>query len=205
MGVVWREGVHFLSKCAYCEETSRAYCLSGRVVTSDLPVVKALLIAKPPHCTVISTSMYSIKPETDPDVFHPNSSLSHRMFPLKKTRACNHPVLKNHLCFCFSFSQIPVAWLSSICWYFSFTLHLSSLDLVFFLMSRKWASLVPSHSWQGGLSKACRAGTCHRANGIEVMDWSVLPDAVVIILRAPDRVLAELHGTARSWVESLWL
>lgn len=32
-----------------------------------------------------------------------------------------------------------------------------------------------------------RAGTCHTANGVEVMDWSVLPDAVVIILQVPDR------------------
>lgn len=47
-------------------------------------------------------------------------------------------------------------------------------------------------------SEARGAGTCHRANGIEVMDWSVLPDAAVIILRAPDRVLAELHSAARS-------
>lgn len=38
--------------------------------------MKALLIAQPPHRTVISTSMYSIKPETDPDVFYPRSSLS---------------------------------------------------------------------------------------------------------------------------------
>lgn len=33
-------------------------------------------------------------------------------------------------------------------------------------------------------SKACRAGTCHRANGTEVMDRSVLPDAAVILLRS---------------------
>lgn len=46
--------------------------------------------------------------------------------------------------------------------------------------------------------RAYRAGTCHTANVTEVMDWSVLPDAAVIILRAPDRVLVELHGPARS-------
>lgn len=46
--------------------------------------------------------------------------------------------------------------------------------------------------------KAYRAGACHTANVTEVMHCSVLPDAAVIILRAPDRVLAELHGTARS-------
>lgn len=45
-------------------------------MTQDLPVVKALLIAQPPHCRVISTSMYLVKPETDTDVFYPKSSFS---------------------------------------------------------------------------------------------------------------------------------
>lgn len=36
-------------------------------------------------------------------------------------------------------------------------------------------------------------------NGIEVMDWSTLPDSVLISLQVPDMVLAELHSAARSW------
>lgn len=39
-------------------------------------------------------------------------------------------------------------------------------------------------------SKACRAGTCHRANGTEVMDRSVLPDATVILPLSPRQGLS---------------
>lgn len=41
-----------------------------------------------------------------------------------------------------------------------------------------------------GESLQSGAGTCHRANGIEVMDWSVLPDAAVIIPASSRRGLS---------------
>lgn len=97
-----------------------------------------------------------------------------------------------------------------ISWYFFLkTPPLFYLDLVFSLI-RKWAI---SEEYAGVFyttvlaeESQCRAAACHRPDVIEVMDWSVLPDAAIIILRAPDRVSAELRGTARSWVEfSLWL
>ena len=145
MGVVRSWGVCFLSERAHCKGTSRPYCLSRCPVTQDLPVAKALLIAEPPHCTLISTSMYSIKPETDPDVFYPRTSPSlTQMFLLKELQCwCIN------LCFSLSVKLLLPGLFFIIRTFSVLTLPLVVLLLIWIWFPRSWEendpALIPSH------------------------------------------------------------